>query len=356
MLFIAASIMLFAIVIIILLTRKIEIRKTKYTNLFEYAIDLTNEEWAFAPKQVSFRMSKEDLLKEEQLSESAINRYDSSVIMNTEIIENVSRTLKNVPFVKRFSFEEEYGFQLQCLDYTFVVDKDSLEEICTLLMEQAQEYMPIPTFGTLDGLKNGQTVEWCEYAQKTNGEKIKKSYVTVKVIDNYSVGGEFGVQLQIAVWHEYMTEYILNDCMDQIKVDATHNKNFFEYAFEPENLQISIVDNQIEKTYKHVLNVSENVQELLFFTKKEFVKDTGFTDVEYSIIVHNEDFEEVCEILYEQAQVYMQKSSIEDLENMKSGIKTILNLDAMEKRVEIISSDYYGLILGGKEIKIHLLY
>ena len=348
--------MLFIIVIIILLARKIELGNTKYTNLFEYAIDLTNEEWAFAPKQVSFKMSKEDLLKEEQLSESAVNRYDSSVIMNTEMIENVSSTVKNIPFVKRFSFEEEYGFQLQCLDYTFVVNKEDLEEVCTLLMEQAQEYMPIPTFGTLDGLKKGQTVEWCEYAQKTNGEKIKKSYVTVKVIDNYSVGGEFGVQLQIAVWHEYMTEYILNDCMDQIKVDATHNKNFFEYAFEPENLQISIVDNQIEKTYKHVLNVSENVQELLFVTEKEFLKETGLTEVEYSIIVHNEDFEEMCEMLYEQAQIYMPKSSIEDLENMKLGIKTILKLESMGKSVEIICKDYYGLILGGKEIKIHLLH
>ncbi len=356
--------------------------RKKYTNIFEYAIELANEEYAYAPKQVSYGMSKAEIFEAEHLDESSVSDYDTGVLWDTVTVKKVTENLKDIPFVKRFSLEEEYGFHLQCLDYTFVVTAEQVEEICTLLAEQAAEHMPEPSSGTLEGLKKGESVAWYEYASYGGNESARKCEATVKVIENYSEVGNYGVQLQLRIYHEYLTWYIMNYYMEQVDAQDVAEENFFEYAVDLKAEQYAYAPKQfafglskedilnagkngetvfyedsteayaLEAKYKHVLNVSENVDEMLFGTKLEFLGEQGLTDVVYSLIVKQEDFKDICEILCEQADTYMSGAEEGMLDKLIDG-KTVTWYDEKTgSGVEISVEKYYGFYLGGKEIKI----
>ena len=147
-----------------------------YENLFEYAIDLTDEEYAYAPTQLKFGMTMEEVLQAEGLDESAILKEDSEIVYHKKMYKNVSDAIEEIILCKRFIVSEEYG--LGGVYYDILVDKEDYDEVRALICDQAEAYMSEPPMeGSLEEFrKSGGSVRW-EEKEMVEGKQMPKCTV-----------------------------------------------------------------------------------------------------------------------------------------------------------------------------------
>lgn len=155
---------------------QISVKESIHTNLFEYAIELTDPEYAYSPAELEFGMSMEEVLRAEGLDESAILKEDSEILYHKKKYKNVSDSIEEIILCKRFIVSEEYG--LGGVYYDILVDKEDYDEVCALIYEQASAYMPEPPMeGSLEEfLKSGNGVRW-EEKEMVEGKQMPKSTV-----------------------------------------------------------------------------------------------------------------------------------------------------------------------------------
>lgn len=140
--------------------------KNNYTNFFEYAVTLENKDWTYAPAQLEFGMTMEEVLQAEGLDETAILEDDSEVVFVRKTLGKVSENIGQVEFLKRFIVAESYG--LVGTEYQLLVAESDFEEVCGMLYEQAVSYMPEDEQVSVAGIKDGKGVLWRSYDEGNN--------------------------------------------------------------------------------------------------------------------------------------------------------------------------------------------
>lgn len=143
----------------------------QYTNFFEYAIDLNEEEYAYTPKGLVYGMSKEEVLRQEKLADYEENEWGN--ISCTETISNISEDIGEVQFTKSYIFAEDNSGLVRT-QYAFVLEMEDSAEFLEMLYEQAKAYMPQPQQGTMPGIEAGEHVEWCDYISGSENVQKKK--------------------------------------------------------------------------------------------------------------------------------------------------------------------------------------
>lgn len=162
------------------------------SNFFAYAIDLENENWAYAPKGLDYGMTLEEVIIADEIVTYTWEKQD--VILRTEqTIKEPFGQIKEYEFIKRYIFDEEGGLEsVQC---EIVTDYFYQETIRRLLYKQALEYMPEV---------NGRTeVEGIVEVP----EKLKVAYnVTMKNLriqgDDPYLSMEGKIQATVVVWED----------------------------------------------------------------------------------------------------------------------------------------------------------
>ncbi len=108
-------------------------------NIFAYAIDLENENWAYAPKGLDYGMTAEEVIKAEEIVKYTWEK-PSEILRTEKTIKEPFGQIKEYEFVKRYLFDEQ-GL-LDSVQCEVVMDYSYGEIIRSLLYKQALEYMP----------------------------------------------------------------------------------------------------------------------------------------------------------------------------------------------------------------------
>lgn len=138
----------------------------EYTNLFEYAVSLGHKDWTYAPMQLEFGMSMEEVLETEGLNKTAILEDDSEVVFVKYSVKNIPENIDELAFCKRFVVSEEYG--LISVEYQLLVAEEDFKEVCSMLYEQAKSYMPVDEQVLIENMKDGKDVIWRSYDEADN--------------------------------------------------------------------------------------------------------------------------------------------------------------------------------------------
>ena len=187
------------------ITRQYKGQAAEYPNLFEYAVDLKNEEYAYAPAQVTYGMSLEELFQAQNLNGKEMVADDSGeIIYATETLRNVSENIGEVDFAQKFTVMEDYG--LVGASYRLVVDKDDFEEVCSILYEQAVAYMPENVvFGSVERIKKGQHVGWFQDERVSGSAYVGKCGVSVDFHSPYGYeDSKMMIELSVNIQDAYL--------------------------------------------------------------------------------------------------------------------------------------------------------
>lgn len=139
-----------------------------YDNFFAYAVRLDNQAY-------TYDFEKENLFRYGDEVQSVISRHDmlyynieqdaDSVSMSM-VFRNMPGEIKEFTFAKNFIFDTGSG--LNGVEYTLAVNKEEFADLCDMLCEQAEEYMPKATEGAIEDIKKGSAVSWS--AKDANGK------------------------------------------------------------------------------------------------------------------------------------------------------------------------------------------
>jgi hypothetical protein len=154
-------------------------RDIGYTNLFEYAVncDWESEEEFYLPAQVTFGMSKEEVLQSQELSNVTVrNEEKQQIISETQKITNLLETIEEAIFNKMFVVVGEVG--LVEVIYQLIIDDADLEEMSMMLYDQASKHMTTPSV-PLENLKKQQMVEWIQTEKIEETKQMPRSIVRV---------------------------------------------------------------------------------------------------------------------------------------------------------------------------------
>ncbi len=198
----------FAVVIVALATVIMYNDTESYDNFFQYAINLEHEKYTYAPKQVDFFMSMEEVLQAEGISRDAVLE-DKGVILEEKAYTDVSEEIPELTFGKMFSFEKELG--LVNVTYNLIVEDTYLEGLCKMLYEQAVAYnMPEGAFGTsVELIKDGKRVDWNDSVfDEKNGWSTVQSEVSFSVGNHHD--GRKVVKLSVSLNPQFLKENMIS--------------------------------------------------------------------------------------------------------------------------------------------------
>ena len=157
----------------------------QYTNFFEYAVDMNEEGYTYTPKGLAYGMSKEEVLRQENLEDYEENEKGN--ISCTKTVSNVSEEIGEVQFTKSYIFAEDNSGLVRT-QYSFVLKTEDSAEFLEMLYDHAKSYMPQPQQGTMPGIEAGEHVEWCECISESEGAQEKRSAVRFNAETDASAG------------------------------------------------------------------------------------------------------------------------------------------------------------------------
>ena len=157
----------------------------QYTNFFEYAVDISNEEYAYVPTGVAYGMNKDEVLRQEDIGDYEENEWGN--ISYTTTLSGISEDIGEVQFTKSYIFAEDNSGLVRT-QYAFVLETEDSVAFLEMLYEQAKAYMPQPQQGTMPGIKAGEHVEWCDYISESENVQSKKSAVRFNVGTDVNAG------------------------------------------------------------------------------------------------------------------------------------------------------------------------
>ena len=132
-------------------------------NIFQTAIRF--EDGIICPRDCDFATPFDEVLKAKGLTEEAINyaREDDRRIVQTISIDGLSDDIGEI-----CSF---YNDRLVSITYNIAVSPEEYDEICTLLQQQAEDYIPEEMMLTTGSLQNGNNMIWQD--EKENAIRIE---------------------------------------------------------------------------------------------------------------------------------------------------------------------------------------
>jgi len=124
-------------------------------NFFEYAVKI--EDGIFSPQKVDFGASVEEVLKANNLDETAYEEpYEApdGRIINRISFDGISEEILEVYYF--------YEGELFMVQYMCAVDQADHEALCSMLYDMAVEYMPEPFLAGngYEPLKEGNPLDW----------------------------------------------------------------------------------------------------------------------------------------------------------------------------------------------------
>lgn len=108
-------------------------------NLFAYAIDLENENWAYAPKGLDYGMTADEVIKAERLK-SYTWEVDNEILRIEKTVKDHYSEVKELDYVKRYFFDSDG--ELASVRHELRMGTEYEEVIRQLLFDQATIYMP----------------------------------------------------------------------------------------------------------------------------------------------------------------------------------------------------------------------
>lgn len=171
------------------------------TNLFAYAVRLDDSEYAFAPAQVAYGMTKEEMFKATDFTEADIPSSDSEIVVKQETLKNVTENIDEVEFLRKVLFSE--GLGVWGVEYWFQLSEEDLSEFCRMLYLQAKVYMP-DVNDTLLEIRDGNDVVWTQSIAKENGSPMQKSTCELSFAPVDGEKGQMLVVLKCGISAEYL--------------------------------------------------------------------------------------------------------------------------------------------------------
>ena len=123
---------------IVVMTIKGAVGRDK-SNLFAYAVDLENENWAYAPKGLDYGMTVEEVIKAERLK-NYIWEVENEILRIEKTVKNRFSEVKELDYVKRYFFDSDG--ELASVRYELTFESDAEDYVRQLLYDQSLEYMP----------------------------------------------------------------------------------------------------------------------------------------------------------------------------------------------------------------------
>lgn len=108
-------------------------------NLFAYAIDLENEDWAYAPKGLDYGMTAEEVIKVEGIKNYTWE-VENEILRIEKTVKNRFSEVKELDYVKRYFFDSDG--ELASVRYEMTFQSVAEKYILQLLHDQALVYMP----------------------------------------------------------------------------------------------------------------------------------------------------------------------------------------------------------------------
>lgn len=128
-----------------------------YDNLFSYALNLSDASYTYAPMQVNYGMSVEEVLEVTKLSEENFEEEGMTIISQREL-SNVSEEFDEVGFREKYVFTQDHG--LVSVEYAVLVEDSDFESLCNMLYEQAKDCMPKTRNFDIEFIKDAKQVQW----------------------------------------------------------------------------------------------------------------------------------------------------------------------------------------------------
>ena len=138
------------------------------SGIFQTAIRF--EDGIIYPRDCDFATPFDEVLKAKGLTEEAINyaREDDRRIVQTISIDGLSDDIREI-----CSF---YNDRLASITYNIAVSPGEYDEICTLLQQQAEDYIPEEMMLTTGSLLNGNNMIWQDEKENTIRIEIADVY------------------------------------------------------------------------------------------------------------------------------------------------------------------------------------
>lgn len=152
-------------------------------NLFQYALEI--EDGVFAPRQVEFFTSMEEILRENGLYEDAVIDREGTKTVRTDT------RINGFPYdaYAMYDFDKNIGDLLYQVRYFILVDEADAADIYHLLYEQAVSTMPEASGNSIEGIKGGVGASW---------KDTKRNHVGLS-IDTFSARDEGSVIISLDI-------------------------------------------------------------------------------------------------------------------------------------------------------------
>ena len=333
----AACCLVIIIILLSLVVLKRSKEQTDYDNLFEYAINLSGGSYTYAPKQIDYGMSVQDVLEITKLSEDTFVEEWMTIISQREL-SNVSEEFDEVGFREKYVFTEEHG--LVSVEYAVIVDDVDFEPLCYMLYEQAVAYMPEPQNSDVEFIKDAKQVQWDDSVfDEKNGWSTAQTCVSLSFGDaeNEKKAVSMMVYLDpLYVKNIQQSDENINFFKYMINLDHSNYAfavNGLEYGMTPEEILESenlteknmYTDGRViitENTYENVPFGSDGETIDTLKVEKRYTCDDeiGFGGACYILYMDPVYEEAMRELLYEQALEYMPEANdhYADIEKIKT--------------------------------------
>lgn len=202
-------------------------------NLFQYALEI--EDGVFAPRQVKFFTSMEEILQANDLDQDAVIDRDGTKTVRTDT------RINGFPYdaYAVFHFDENIGDLLYQVRYLILVDEADAADIYDLLYEQAASTMPEASGNTIEGIKDGIGASW---------EDKKLNQVGLS-IDTYSARDDDSVIISLDIGVTPLAEPFMQVYGNVIEAEITKVVSYESELYNRGSLTVS------SESSNHVISV-----------------------------------------------------------------------------------------------------
>lgn len=133
----------------------------EYSNLFEYAVELDDEEYRYAPKRLKFGMRADEILENEKINEYDLEADSWKIVVEKKLV-NILGELDEVNFETWYWIDPDVG--LIAVKYLFTMKPEYQWKFGNALINQANAYMPEVREGNLPDIAHKECeIIWDDY-------------------------------------------------------------------------------------------------------------------------------------------------------------------------------------------------
>lgn len=352
-------------------SQKTEQKDNENQNIFASMFSLNEDDFAYTPQGLTYGMSKENVIKAENLQDYTENVVGNVIYADT--LTDVSEEIKSLTLQKTYEFAEGYG--LHKVGYTFRVSDTELDAFWQLLQEQSEQYMSTGIQDSKTEMIWGETISFDMAVGETDAWKTREvnrsfaKFVGDHVCDDgtkdhilsFEVGNGDSYWEGYKLFHDNFFSYAVSLDGETYTYDLPR-KHLFQYGDEK-----SIIIKAQDTWYYNIeeeedvismsmsfRNMPDALKEFTFHKQFQFDSENGLTGVAYVLDVTDAEFDTLCELLAKQAQEYMPKAiegNVEDIKTGKDVSWSAEDANGISSHVELTFSDGED---GGKTVMLEL--